>query len=112
MTKQQEIDALEKFYAGLPVNSYVHHILAGVPQYAACLISADLAFPALGEIQAKKTEFDELKAAVKELRETRAKLETEVAKLEYRRGQAPDEIRHIVKVAIQKIGDLESWARA
>lgn len=72
MTKAQEIEALNKFYAGLPEDSYLREILKGIPERTAVQIQNDFCIPLLApdaELRAamEAEELRQLRAAVQEV---------------------------------------------
>lgn len=82
LTKAQEIEMIEKFYAKLPVNSYLKSILEGIPERAAGMISNDFGY-SLGDTLTKlQQEKEVLRAEIREGDKRAVEVKNEVRKLE------------------------------
>ena len=86
MTKQEEIDHFAGFYADLPASSYLHDILADLPQFVETMIRNDFSYPCLTTLRDRIAEArivsEKLRAARLELAdlESRTRGEREVIK--------------------------------
>ena len=100
MTKQEEIETLASFIAGLPGASYLADYLAGTLEQFRDIVANDLSFPTVAHTwrdrERERADFQEFAKDISQKRDT---LKREVSDLERRANHAREELAQVRKDA-------------